>query len=1028
MPSLPSAPQTFPSTKATTNIRPATPYDQLTDANKEKIKNLQDANATTSALAKGGKFLDALDASTADNPLEAGIITAAKTISKIQGKIDDICYGKFENQNVGGTGESGFGASIQEALDKGLFGVLDFIASVDLCNVIAYALNQIPAADKFDPEVPPQTTDVLATRVWQLKYKAYTIQTFIDDYYAEYGDAKTGKSKNAVFQLARRINNVLKELLGQSVEEPLPPEVGIENSVLEPNKKLSEKEQKTKDSLDFKTDIGISLTDSEILAAFPELSVITNYLTNAFAIFNRYTDIRNFPNEEVQKVIKTIDDVRTVCISVQNLKTVAGAIDLADRFLDGAIGDAIKAISQLIQPKFLIPLCSGLIKLCQTLVTIISPILRFITFGSMLIKLFLLLVKIFWILRKFFLGIPIPNMFTTVGVTTVASNVLQETIKEYGFLMFLNTLKQINEFLGVIIRFLRSLISKLYELINKLTVIIYNLESCSSTSADGQVINEPKISNPSTLQSDLDQYALDQTANAGNVTNNPRTTPKSGGATATKNVLDNSGNASGLFNTRGKYDETTNEIDSSADGLNLDSDGNGFGVIKISKETDTRSPKSTSRAYVDPKLIQDFKDVRAALQLRADELLAFLTNYFNKKNAKNNTFGPFTIEILTEDVVNSELKIRRRFGIAINASGVMVLQSDPTYASDDRIIINEVKAKLLSSGLVNPNSLGYSQKADLINKGLGGSDPALTGLGPLPDGTKGALNSDGTSKNGVGSAALSNANNARNARGGAAGTYSDVGSNIGSNAGSGTGFNGLGANPVGSNNLGIAGMSNSTDNFGVSGEGLNLQNNLQGQQSLSEDKIDNPSSVNIGFSGFRPSDIAVLEESMNFLMDDDISIDTVEYIDFDDGMDDPESEDSETEEGGGATGLGLNGFVNGLKGGRRLRRRMRRAMANAQNQLAQNLKNEDQGGNRTGKLQKKLAVDASVKKRQNDISPLKEKIQGWEKEIKAALLLTPLLGIPIIRDRRIKIADAQKEIDKLEKEIAELKAGTRQPD
>jgi hypothetical protein len=170
-----------------------------------------------------------------------------------------------------------------------------------------------------------------------------------------------------------------------------------------------------------------------------------------------------------------------------------------------------------------------------------------------------------------------------------------------------------------------------------------------------------------------------------------------------------------------------------------------------------------------------------------------------------------------------------------------------------------------------------------------------------------------------------------------------------------------------------------------------------------------------------------MEESMNFLMEDDISIDGVEFIDFNDGLDDPESEDSDTEEGGGANGLGLNGFINSIKGGRRLRRRMRRAMAGAQTQLSQNLKESDPSGSRTSKFQKKLAVDSSVKTRENKMSPLKESLITWKKELAAAYLLGTL-GLPIIVDRRKRIKEAETELTKLQKEIDELKAGTREPD
>jgi hypothetical protein len=102
-------------------------------------------------------------------------------------------------------------------------------------------------------------------------------------------------------------------------------------------------------------------------------------------------------------------------------------------------------------------------------------------------------------------------------------------------------------------------------------------------------------------------------------------------------------------------------------------------------------------------------------------------------------------------------------------------------------------------------------------------------------------------------------------------------------------------------------------------------------------------------------------------------------------------------------------------------------MAGAQTQLSQNLKESDPSGSRTGKFQKKLAIDASVKTRENKMSPIKEQVQGWKKELAAALLIGPL-GIPIILDRRKKIKEAEIELDKLQKEIDELKAGTRQPD
>ena len=49
------------------------------------------------------------------------------------------------------------------------------------------------------------------------------------------------------------------------------------------------------------------------------------------------------------------------------------------------------------------------------------------------------------------MGIPIPNLVTTVGVTTTVSDTLQEIIKEKGFLTFLKRLKQINQLLQILL-------------------------------------------------------------------------------------------------------------------------------------------------------------------------------------------------------------------------------------------------------------------------------------------------------------------------------------------------------------------------------------------------------------------------------------------------------------------------------------------------------------------------------------------------------------------------------------------------
>jgi hypothetical protein len=314
---------------------------------------------------------------------------------------------------------------------------------------INLALNQIPGGKKFDPNVSPKSDDPLARKKYEIQLRAYQVQVLIDDFYSAYGDNNTSKKKNALVGLIKKVRSILEEVLGIEPTQELSPEQQIEQEAsglsvqesLRGNSQIQQvRELVGKDGL----------RDAELVAAFPELQLFSNFLEDVYSVFNKYSDVRNFPSQEVQKALKKIDDVRTIAISIQNLTSVTGAINLADRFLDGKISKFIKMISKIIDPKKIIPFLKTIIDVCRVIIRIANQILRVISFFSKIISLFLLLVKIFWILRKFFFGIPIPNLVTTVGVTTTVADTLQEIVNEKGFLMFLKRLKQIEEFHAIV--------------------------------------------------------------------------------------------------------------------------------------------------------------------------------------------------------------------------------------------------------------------------------------------------------------------------------------------------------------------------------------------------------------------------------------------------------------------------------------------------------------------------------------------------------------------------------------------------
>lgn len=105
-----------------------------------------------------------------------------------------------------------------------------------------------------------------------------------------------------------------------------------------------------------------------------------------------------------------------------------------------------------------------------------------------------------------------------------------------------------------------------------------------------------------------------------------------------------------------------------------------------------------------------------------NEIKAFTENYRNKQSTKNKSYFGYTIEILTEKIADPavQLTVRpRRFGIAIDGGGIAVVQSTATFASDDNIIISEVKLLLIQKNLIkNPVGLFTDAELNVITDSL----------------------------------------------------------------------------------------------------------------------------------------------------------------------------------------------------------------------------------------------------------------------------------------------------------------------
>lgn len=501
----------------------------------------------------GSKDLN-IDTTTAKG-LEKGIAIIAKFIFRAQNGTNKILYGdptKQTNDKVSNKGD------VQSALNKGLLNIIDTVASVDLCNIINYALQQIPGGTPFDPTQPPPTNSPVERAKWKLQKAAYDTQTFIDEYYTQYTDSNNIQSKAGLSQLIVQVRLSLDEITQAVSQES-------SNPIL--------------------------------LKSYPELSVLNNFIDNAVGYLDKYTNVNNIKNEDIQKIISYIDKTRNVCIAIQGINSPASLINFADSTFNLGLQNQIERIQKIIDPARLIPLLKSILKTANNINSIGRKILGYIDTARAIIRIAVLLLKIFKIIVKFLKKLPIPSMYIVVGIQNTITEVQESKLKKDFIDKIIKRLNQINFVLGLVVIFVNSLLLAIDQIIRSLNIILLNLEAC-------------------------------------------------------KNVNDD--------------------------------------------------------------LIGDLKDTIDNLTDTKNKLQSFVNNYNNNANQINKTFGKYTIEIITEQVTDEGINLKRRYGVGISPENTIVVQSTPTFASLDQIIINEVKVLLVSGGFVDSDLEGLSNDEILV--------------------------------------------------------------------------------------------------------------------------------------------------------------------------------------------------------------------------------------------------------------------------------------------------------------------------
>jgi hypothetical protein len=363
--------------------------------------------------------------------LEKALGVIARFLIKVQGKINQIYYGKLEKPSPN---------LIKRLLNRGLVNLLTDLASVNFCDIFNYSLNQVPDAKSFNPNENPDELTGLERKKWKLQKTAYDVQKFIDRYYIDYADSSNSESKVGLFLLIQSINESLS------------------STILSPTE---------------------GLNDPAIKENFPQVSSATNFLQNSLGFLNKYTDPRQISSEDFQKILNFIDGTRRYSILIQGLNNPKNAIAFIDSSLNTNIQQSLTELSRLvINPNKAVQLLKAVMKTANNINNIGQKILGYISTLQFITRLCITIVRVFNVLKAFMIAIIIPSLTGTKGADIKLNDVYQSTLKELGEKKLIKRLQQISFIINLMAIVVSSLLAGIRNIIARLKLIYLNLQAC----------------------------------------------------------------------------------------------------------------------------------------------------------------------------------------------------------------------------------------------------------------------------------------------------------------------------------------------------------------------------------------------------------------------------------------------------------------------------------------------------------------------------------------------------------------------
>lgn len=380
-------------------------------------------------------------------------------------------------------------------VESGLFNALDALNRVDLCNVLTYAYDNVNArAPKKSDRAQDPTSQQKA--LYKLQNSCADIVSYIDKYTAY---------PNVIIGSYATVGPDPRSLGATATTQGVPPE-SLSGTTIQKYNLYNLILTITDTFAVGNSSTGTLLTkeDEVLITQVPTLGANINVIDNFIRSTNRYTDYSQITNEDLAKIRASINTLRAVCVTIQNLD-FKRSIVIAGNFLNIDVRNELQELSKFMDPLKLIPTLKQINSAIQSFIRVAQKVQNVINLGQFLIKLTLLLVKVFRFLLYYFGILPIPMMYFTYGAQSKITDI-KDAAKDNvsGLARVLNGL---NALLSITTIFVRYLLTNAVELQRRLQILLLNLEVCESMKGS-DILDELRKTSEAlkTLETQLGDY------------------------------------------------------------------------------------------------------------------------------------------------------------------------------------------------------------------------------------------------------------------------------------------------------------------------------------------------------------------------------------------------------------------------------------------------------------------------------------------------------------------------------------------